>query len=405
MTGSSDDRGNTNNAGGTSSAAEESVPPLPWRAVRYVVWLCARWLWQGLRRLGLPVPVGWLVFHPLDRKVAGQVAEGDRGRLLVVCDLANFPLSYDAVFLYAAADQYRRSQGLAVMDVAVVSHAADPLMREASADNPIGGSHHRDYVFNLAVEGARLFAATGSVLFFDNRTLFLRHWRAVKNHYENFPPAFDPLRPDFVLKRGKAPLYGMVHAFGHENHGKDDAPAFRPPDHALDLVRAWVVKNLGGRPFVTITLRESPYRPRRNSHIEAWQKVVDHYAGRDFMFVVLGDYANLFGSPAITGENVIECSEAVMQLTFRAALYQAARINLFTNSGPAALCYFNPQTRYLSFALGTDEPGVNAEDMRFLHGVGPGESLPGSGPFQKLVWEPESFEIIRAELDAFLESQ
>jgi len=405
MTSSSDDRGNTKSAGVTPSAAKDTVPPLPWRAVRYVVWLCARRLWQGLRRLGLPVPVRWLVFHPLDRKTALQVAEGDRGRLLVVCDLANFPLSYDAIFLYAAADQYRRSRGLSVMDVVVVSHATDPLMREASADNPIGGPHHRDYVFNLALEGARLFAATGSVLFFNNRALFVRYWRAVKNRYESFPSAFDPLRPDFTLKRGKPPLYGMVHVFGPENFGKGYAAALRPPDHTLDLVRAWAGKYLGGRPFVTITLRQTPYRPRRNSRIEVWQKVVEHYAGRDFMFVVLGDYTNLFGSPAITGENVIECPEAVMHLTFRAALYQIAIINLFTNSGPAGLCYFNPETRYISFAIGTDEPGVNAEDMQFLHGIGQGESLPGSGPFQKLVWEPESSEVICAELDALLDSR
>ncbi len=382
----------------------EKHPPLIWRAVRYFLWLGRRKTWEGLRRLGLPMPADTMLGHPLDRKVGLQFEEGAGGpRVLAVCDFAAFPLSYDIIVLLAVADGYRQRSDCERMDVAFIAHDSDPLMREAFPTNPANDrENYRTFVHNLGIEATRLFEAVGDVQFFTNRSTFEAFWRNAKSTHLVFPENYTPYRPSYLPGRKGVPFYGMRHLFTGPAASRS-ALSLRPPASQLDLAETWIGHHARGRKAITITLRETPHQQERNSNIDAWRALVERYRGQDIVFVVLRDYFSLYTDSPVAGDNVIECPEAVHGMSFRAALYEKAYLNLFAGNGPAMLCLLNPRTRYLVFKISTDAASIRPEEIFFQHGLRPGDNMPEATPYQKLVWEDDDFSVLRRELDDMLD--
>lgn len=381
----------------------EKYPPLIWRAVRYFFWLGRRKVWEGLRRLGLALPVGTMLGHPLDRKVGFQVEEGVGGlRVLVICDFAAFPLSYDILVLLAAADDYRRRSDCERMDVAFIAHESDPFMSEAFSTNPVNDpKNYRNFVHNLGIEATRLFEAVGDVQFYTNRSTFESFWRNAKSTHRLFPEDYTPFRPSYLPGRNGVPYYGMRHLFTAPVTS-GEVLSLRPPASQLDLAEAWIGHHVRGRKAITITLRETPHQPERNSNVEAWRALVEQHRDQGIVFIILRDYYAIYTESPIIGENVIECPEAVLSMSFRAAIYEKAHLNLFAGNGPAMLCLLNPRTRYLVFKISTDVASARPEDIFFQHGLRPGDNMPEATPYQKLVWEDDDFLVLCRELDDML---
>ena len=192
-----------------------------------------------------------------------------------------------------------------------------------------------------------------------------------------------------------------------ERRSRHDAPreevlSLRAPESHLKLAQGWIDKNTAPSRVVTITLRESTYLPKRNSKIAEWRKLVEAFAGEDIKFVVLRDYFAVYGPSPLSGTNVVECPEAVLDMAFRAALYERADLNLMSAAGATALCYLNANVNYIAFDPCADPNACDEADMLFQHGIQRDESFLGSGPCQKLVWEEGSFPVIRAETEAML---
>ncbi|NQU58869.1 MAG: hypothetical protein HQ513_16695 [Rhodospirillales bacterium] len=382
----------------------EKHPPLIWRAIRYVLWLGRRKVWQAMRLLGFTPPAEAMLGHPLDKKVGLQLAEGVGGaRALVICDFAAFPLSYDIVVFLAVADNFRRRCGCACMDVVFIAHDSDPFMREAFATNPVNNPQsYRNFIHNLGIEATRLFEAIGDVHFFTNRSTFESFWRKAKSTHRQFPEGYTPYRPSYLPERHGVPYYGMRHLFTNPSD-LGEAFSVRPPASQLDLAEAWIGHHAGGRKAITITLRETPHQPERNSNIDAWRILVDQHRDENIVFIILRDFNALYTESPIIGENVIECPEAVLNMSFRAALYEKAHLNLFTGNGPVMLCLLNRRTRYLVFKASTDAASARPEEIYFQHGIRPGENVPGATPFQKLIWQDDEPSVLCRELDDMLD--
>lgn len=353
---------------------------------------------------GLGVPSRILGRNTVGQRVVAHMEEGDAGgRIFAVCDFAAFPLSYDIVYFLSAADAFRRNVGAKWMDVAFLAHHSDPLNPLPQSGNPVEAGDYKTFVHNIGIGAARLFPSVGNVSFFTNRASFLSLCQETQKVHRLFPEDYSPLSPQFSPNPGEPPLYGLAHTLKY-NEPPEVAFSIRPPQTHLELVRAWISRNVPNKKIVTITLRETPYQESRNSNIPEWQKLIDHYRGNpDIRFVLLRDYYSVYADTVLGGDNVIECPEAVLNLPFRAALYEEAALNLFVANGPAALCIFNPRTRYIVFDMGGPEPSARPEDVSFQHGLESGENIRGASPFQRLVWEEDKFPIMRTELDFLFE--
>jgi len=363
-----------------------------------------RWLfrasWYRLRALGITLPPETLLRSPLDLKVGKHfTGAGDERRLLAVCDFACLSISYDVVKFLALADRRRQEAGCRWLDIAFVLHHADPFTSPHAPTSPITHETYRSFAHNLALDATKLFPAAGNLLFFNDRPAFTDIWRRIRRAQPVFPDGYDPRRPNFETAGG-SPLYGLVHL--QRPDGSLHAPLVVPTVDC-DLVQAWLAEYTAARSrIVTITLRDTPLAPSRNSDLAAWQKLVDSYRDGNLTFVVLPDYAKLYRGHPLTGPNVVNCPEAVLNLSFRAALYQTASLNMMVGNGPATLCYLNRRARYIVTCIGTNAQTNIGSELLLLHGLQPGDQLIANDPTRRLVWEPDRFEVLRRELDAAL---
>jgi hypothetical protein len=135
------------------------------------------------------------------------------------------------------------------------------------------------------------------------------------------------------------------------------------------------------RGYITITLRDSIRNKWRDSNKQAWERVRKDLErnGREVVVIRDGEYSPL-------------------DLRKRMELYQYADMNLGVSCGPITLCYLS-EAPYRAFNLTPNE-----EMERFLEkgGMPKGSQFAFRNDKQKLVWEPDSYEVISRELEAAL---
>lgn len=379
------------------------LPTIPMRAVRYVAFLGLRMIWNLFRRVGIVLPVDLFLHHSLDKKTGTHLIDANADhRLLAICDFSSFPLSFDLLTLLVAADNHRRRSGLRWLDFAFIAHDTDPYSDLSNPVNPITRKNYRTFVFNLGLDASRLFEAAGNVLFFSNRKSFEKYLRSSGHRASSlFPESYNIFRPDYCPHHGGPPLYGLIHLF-EKSEPREDILSLKAPEACRELVKRRLRKIVGTPTIVTITLREFEYIPKRNSKIPEWQKLIDAFSDRNIKFIVLRDYFEIYSAPVLSGSNVTEYPEAVIDLCLRAALYEIADVNMMSAAGPTALCYLNSNVNYIAFDPCADPEACNEDDMFFQHGIKQGENFLGSGPHQKLIWKEEKFFTLKEELDFFL---
>lgn len=166
-------------------------------------------------------------------------------------------------------------------------------------------------------------------------------------------------------------------------------PRIKPPQHAVDFVNACAY--LPG--CVTITLREAEHWPHRNSNVAAWLRFARDLEAQGERVVFVRDTAK--AHEPIEGFHT--CPDASKDVLIRAALYEAASVNLFVSNGVGELARFGSKP-YLIFV------GVEAENSPYRYntpewwrdgnGVAVGEQVPWSAPDQRLVWNTDTYQNI-----------
>lgn len=178
------------------------------------------------------------------------------------------------------------------------------------------------------------------------------------------------------------------------------APQFTPTPIARAAIAQWVASHAGGRRLIVITLREAAYWPARNSRLDQWRRALEPLIRDDrYLPVIVRDTAKAF-TPfgALT-----TFPAACFDLDIRAALYEAAHLNLAVNNGPCHLMYFNPACRYLVFKqLVADAPCTNAGWWRTRIGLDVGMQYPWADHTQRLVWRDDDAATIADETTAML---
>jgi hypothetical protein len=360
-----------------------------------------RWIWHLLRRWGVRIPAAVLLRSPVDLKVGYHYLDADSdNRVLAVCDFACMPMSYDIVYFLTVADSFRRRKGVRWLDVVFLAHHNDPLADGVDALEPAAQGAYRRYVHNLGIQATQLFEAIGDVQFFTDRSSFTEYWSSAHRSHLLFPENYAPQSPNFLLDG--VPIYGTRHLY-IDTAPSDQVCSLRPPDNLIDLAQRWLARRVhGDNTIVTVTLRETPVRADWNSNIGEWQKLVDHFKGTNVSFVVIRDYSKVFDEAALTGDNVVECPEAVLDVAFRAAVYEVAALNLFVLNGPCSLCFFNPRCNYIVFNMPAAQSPDRARHLQYRDGFEPGKDFKLAGPFQKMVWKPDDFDVLQAETERLL---
>lgn len=191
-------------------------------------------------------------------------------------------------------------------------------------------------------------------------------------------------------ERGEEYAYTHAAICGLARRGCE-IPRFKAPDWAKNFIQ----RKTGNRHPIVITLREAEYWPDRNSNIEAWAR----FAREHENVVIIRDTAYAHSDTGFEGLDI--CPEASLDINCRLALYEQAAINLSVSTGPCNLLVFS-ECPYLIFNI--FPPGyLEAERWSAMTGLEMNSQWPWASHKQRLVWEPDDYEVISREFkDAIL---
>lgn len=144
---------------------------------------------------------------------------------------------------------------------------------------------------------------------------------------------------------------------------------------------------------VTITLRESWYWPHRNSNKEAWLRFAEYLRSAGENVVIVRDTEKAFDNFADFATD----PEASLYTAKRMALYESAKCNIFTASGPVGLALFSKRPWLQFVKLEDDDSPYKPNTKAFwqdANGIVAGGQYPWSTPDQRIVWAADTFDNI-----------
>jgi len=301
--------------------------------------------------------------------------------LLAFYDLAVSPVSFDFMHFLIGAQHFAQGENLHVV---IVPGPGDGFKEEDH--KPISTAEKIWRVDHILVPLCRMIGATVTVLRRREEA------EAFKSKVF-YPLTFGNGEPDksFLISVAKRAMdAGMV-------------PRFEASERAREHVkRLWGC----GENLVTITLR-STHSVMRNSNIATWTDVHLGLKSRGYWPVFISDTGKM-GEAIWLAE--FPDPLAACDLDIRAALYDAAVMNLSASGGPFSLCYLDAKRPFLFFLhlfekrLMADQTGrlhfhPTAEWMELM-GIPPGSQLPFSAPNRRIVWRrDDDAELILDQFD------
>jgi len=263
-----------------------------------------------------------------------------------VYDLASSPPTYEFITFLAAAEEYRKKNNYTGINI-VFAPGPNGGFRD---DNlPPDVETRKSMLWRVCVPACNLLPSVRNVS-------VLAHRQAVDG----------PVFPEGWEVNNPVPHYGMQHITN----------GIERPLTATKAAKDKVNKLYGSK-FVTITLREAPYWPERNSKRDEWMKAADAIRAMSYGVVIVEDTE--------TTTDVV-----AWDIDFRAALYQKAVCNLGISNGPmilAMLC----DAKYMIFRPVTDGHTCVNEEFMARVGLPRGSQLSDNGV---MVWEDDTADVI-----------
>lgn len=273
--------------------------------------------------------------------------------MIAVYDLATSPPQYDSAIFLVAAEIERIRRNEDGIDL-IFAPGPNNGFRMKSLW-PATTQEHRDLMRDLAMPMAGLLPSVRSV-----------EWRTSRDGVEGHFGAGQKL---YGFPRHLANLQSP--------HGRPLRAAGQRQDDLL-----------------TITLREAEHLPARNSNVPEWIMAAGELKDRGWRVVFVRD--TRMADEGIEG---FECRpDASRDVVERARLYCSARLNLFVNSGPAALAvYLNAPLA--NFRPASDAHRASSPAYMAQCGFPVGSQLPNSPPWQRYVWADDRADLIVATVE------
>jgi hypothetical protein len=361
------------------------------------------WVWRRLRYRTPATPTGRVLHGGFRRalgvalearaRLAGRPrVEAEPGLLYAFYDLQVAPITYDAAWFVSLADRERRRQGLAAAHFVVVPGTLDGLRAERSAyDAAVDLENRRWRLHQVVLPIFGLIPATAGFTLLPSRRAAGDLRRAAGGRV--YPHHYEPALP---VGHHPSELFDAARA------GERGLAAFESPVQAQRFVDAWLARRLHGRRLVTITLRDYPFMPDRNSDTDAWTTFARRLPADRYLPVFVPDTERTLDPLPEALQGLAILPEAAWNVGLRLALYERAYLNLGVNNGPLLMGVFSPRTRLLVFKMLTPSvPQTTGEFMRRL-GFEIGGQLPFATPWQRLVWEDDRLEVIEREFAAMM---
>lgn len=307
--------------------------------------------------------------------------------LFAFYDLKVEPVTFDVTFFLVAADLERRRQGLKDIHVVFVPGPGNGLRTEmADYELVVDFEARRWRLHNILIDAVSFLSACSGFSVLGSRAeaeavVAIAAQRKYPLGYEpHLPGAFHP-RDFLVPARKKVRPIGVLHA----------------TSQGLRYVDQWIAGHAKGRRLLAVTLRDYEFGAARNSDLSAWGDFVRQLDRRVWCPVFILDTERACDRIPEALQLFEVMLAASWNLHLRMALYERAWLNLGVNNGPMSLCWMNDQSRYITFKMATPSVAQSTVAFQLSRGFEPGQSLPFATPFQKFVWEDDSFDVINKE--------
>lgn len=336
---------------------------------------------QGLDRPTKPVRVKlWGVIDNIRFNQLNVMKSRDV--LYAFYDLEVSNVSFDIIDFLALAELQRRESGCSSLHVVIVP-GSDEGFRPGNSSYDT--EHKRWRLRNIVVPACGLIPACQGVTICTSRQEAQALMSSLAKRV--FPKGYGARHP---IRNS----YSFKHVVAAKARGAD-IPSIQATPEARRHVSDWIQKNADGRKVITVTLREASFRPDRNSDLGAWGAFIRSLDRDVYFAVVVRDIetANQPLPPELNGAKPF--SDAIWNVELRAAICELSYLNMFVNTGPGELCIMNRQTRYLLFKMRPWFPSDEAFQHSFRgKGIEPGSQFVTATPFQRVVWEDDTIEVI-----------
>jgi len=306
-------------------------------------------------------------------------------------DLRICPVTYDFTVFMALAEMARRRLGCEGLRVVIVPGDDDGFRKD---DVSYSTANKEWRLRNIVVPSCWLFNQATSVTICNSR----EEATAIEATLAGpvFPLSYSTKQPvgDFLWSSISAAL-----ACGEQ------LPRAQPSAEASRIVRDWLAAHAGERRPIAITLRESGHAPVRNSNVAAWRKFARTLDPKIYIPVFIPDTERAFGpaSPSDGADGSLAWPAAALNLDLRLALYEQSWLNLMVTNGPGILCWLNNKSRFIMFKMLNPDWANTSQAYIASLGLAAGSQPPFATPFQRLVWEPDTLDVIEREFAGMAE--
>jgi hypothetical protein len=345
-------------------------------------------------RIGTGITVAHI--HAIDCRVVTDHPAALERDLYAFYDLNYYPMTFDIIPFLISAEIVRRERGLGSLHLVFVPGAMEgERYFDLRYDDAVPKSARRWRLANVLYDSLQLapFVAGFSVASQRRDGILLR---SQARHVYTLP-----LKDGQISNRPHLQdIY--CHVTDHL-HRWPEHHRLSAPEEALHHVDQWLEANAGGAKPITITIRRYAHHPERNSNLEDWVSFAQQLDKAIYVPIFVMDTAvALERLPPIDG--FLQFREAAFNLGLRMALYERAYLNLFTNSGPTMLAWFNERVRYIYYKILVNDTSIHdaTEIVCATYGWKPGETPRFAAPFQKWVWEDDELPVIQREFAAMV---
>lgn len=230
---------------------------------------------------------------------------------------------------------------------------------------------------DILVNAANLFAIEELEITTDLNRIY----NIAKNNPQTiFPPNWQPKVSTDTLQEQRYYLQRFIRDYLH-NGGV--LPGIQIPTFAFTKMRSLLADY--PKPWVSITIRRAKHLTSKNSNMDCWQIVGDHFRKMGGSVFLIPDIESIEETPS--SEPI--AFMAVSNLLYRAALYDACNLNFAVANGSTAPLWFNPSAAYLLAKFATEGTNTSIDHNRELLGIRQGDSLWNKVPWQQALWSDD----------------
>lgn len=310
-------------------------------------------------------------------------------RLTAFYDFEVCPATFDFADFLALAELARRRHAARALHIVIVPARGGGFR---SDDSTFDENDKRWRLYNILLSSCTLLPQFAGLTVCQSRI----HAEDVEQSLEGpvFPEGYSTERPraDFMLS-------GIVAAAVQG----EEIPKFRATARAAAYAGRWIEQCSGGRRTISITLREATHEPSRNSNLAAWSAFAKRLDPALYCPVFVRDTERAFDPVPPALAEFLLCPFAPVNLDLRIALYEKCWLNLMMPNGPGVICWLDDHVRLLMFKMITEGADNASELYVASQGLKIGGQAPFATPFQRMVWEPDTLDVIEREFAAMIE--